>query len=461
MHRILILITFTLTVGPLLPVQQAFASRQADLANNQAVIAFPTSISFQATINADANINSVVLEYGTNQLTCGEVVAKAFPQFDPGTNVNVEWTWEMRQSGSLPPGAQIWWRWRYSEESGRESVSDLQTITWLDAEHDWRAITADNLNLHWYFGNESFAVDLLNTAKHGLDFNRTRSGLTSQSPIDLYIYADTEDLRNAVLYEPSWTGGQAFPAHDIVIIGIAQSDLDWGQDAIVHELTHVLVGHLTFSCLGSVPTWLNEGLAMYSEGELDASYQSQLENAVEEDTLLPVRSLNTGFSEVPNQAYLSYSQSYSLVKFLIESYGQNKMTSLLVSLRDGETIDNALLNIYEFNVEGLEDEWRKSIQAQPRSVSAQPTVLPTPIFVNTIVPFSGGPLTNQISTPTPVPTSSFSESTRTETPPRGRPPFWLTAFLIGTCCIMILLMGVVVLGFVTRRNNRKGGDNVQ
>ena len=35
----------------------------------------------------------------------GEVIAKAFPQFTPGKTVEAEWTWEMRQSGSLPPGA--------------------------------------------------------------------------------------------------------------------------------------------------------------------------------------------------------------------------------------------------------------------------------------------------------------------------------------------------------------------
>ncbi len=35
------------------------------------------------------NITSVVLEYGVNQLTCGTVDAKAFPQVTPGTDVKV------------------------------------------------------------------------------------------------------------------------------------------------------------------------------------------------------------------------------------------------------------------------------------------------------------------------------------------------------------------------------------
>ena len=456
--RVLILFTFILNFS-LLAVQPVFASPQADVTDNRAAISFPISVTFSAKINSNANITSVVLEYGTDQLTCGEVIAKAFPQFNPGKSIKVEWTWEMRQSGSLPPGATIWWRWRYTDESGNENVSDQQTITWLDSEHNWKTISADKLNLHWYSGEQSFADDLLNAAKNGLLFNETKSGLTADTPIDLYIYANTNDLKDAVLYEPSWTGGQAFPDHDIVIIGIAQSDLEWGRDAIVHEITHVLVGHLTFSCLGGVPTWLNEGLAVFSEGELDQSSQRQLDNAVRDDTLLTVRSLSAGFSEVASKAYLSYSQSYSIVNFLIETYGQNKMTELLTYLRDGSTIDDSLITTYGFDVEGLDDAWRKSIGASQQTASALATVQPTPTYVPTIVPISGAPLADKINTPTPVPTSSFEDQSTDESPVRSGPPLSLTLILLGMCCVFIILIGIIVLGFIVRRENRKGEGN--
>lgn len=454
MRRILTL--FTLILNLSLPaVQPAFASPQGDVTDDWANLSFPISVTFSATINAAANVTSVLLEYGTDQLTCGEVIAKAFPQFTPGRTVNVEWTWEMRQSGSLPPGATIWWRWRYTDETGAEMVSARQTVTWLDSEHNWKTVASDKLNLHYYSGDQTFARELLDAAENGLEFNRTRSGLAAESPIDLYIYADTNDLRDAILYEPSWTGGQAFPDHDIVILGISEGDLDWGRDAIVHELTHVLVGHLTFSCLGGVPTWLNEGLAVYSEGGLDPASQTQLEDAIRNDTLLSVRSLSAGFSEVPDKAFLSYSQSYSIVEFLIETYGQAKMTDLLTSLRDGAAIDDALMQTYGFDVEGLEDEWRKAIQARPRTLSAQPTAQPTPTYIPTIVPISGAPLASQIATPTPIPTSTFGE------PPTSRsgPPIALTLVLLGFCCLLLLIVGVIALGVFVRSQNRKGGNH--
>jgi hypothetical protein len=220
------------------------------------------------------------------------------------------------------------------------------------------------------------------------------------------------------------------------------------------------VGHLTFSCLGDVPTWLNEGLAVYSEGELDPASERQLEDAIRDDTLLTVRSLSSGFSEVADKAYLSYSQSYSITKFLIEAHGQEKMTSLLVSLRDGLTIDEALMQTYGFNVEGLEQAWREAIGARPPSVSAQPTAQLAPTFVPTIVPVGGQVSSVLQYTPTPVPTSSFSVGP-TQTPAPTGPPLALTMILLGMCCAFLVLIGVVVLGFVVRRQNREGGNNVQ
>lgn len=436
--------------------ERAFATPAANVTNDQPTLNFPDSITFRSTIENNTTISDVVLEYGTSELTCGSVVAKAFPQFTPGTSVNVEWTWEMRQSGSLPPGATIWWRWRYSDENGQENVSEQKSLTWLDSKHNWQTITSGFINLHWYTGSQTFADDLLNAAVIGLNRLQNDAGLQPDKPIHLYIYANTDDMKDAILYEPTWTGGMAFSEHDIVIIGISQRDLEWGRTTIAHELTHVLVGHLTFSCLGDVPTWLNEGLAVYSEGNLDPNSEAQLNEAIDSDQLLTVRSLSGGFSEVPSRAYLSYSQSYSIVKYLIETYGQDKMNSLLITLRDGTTIDDALAKTYGFDVDELEVAWRQAIGAPPRTASAQPTAQPTPTFVPTYIPYAGVPI-NVTPTPFIVPTSS----TNGEPPPAGTPsgpPIAMTVALLAVCCVVFLLFTVLGIGIYLSAQKRKGGS---
>src|SRR5574341_768612 len=130
-RRIPILLALMLSVN-LFAVPSAFAAPLADVMNNQITLNFPDGAPFSATISSDAEIQSVVLEYGNEQQTCGEVIAKAFPRFAPAKTVDVEWTWDMRQSGSQPPGAQLWWRWRVTDANGKDTVSETQTATWLD-----------------------------------------------------------------------------------------------------------------------------------------------------------------------------------------------------------------------------------------------------------------------------------------------------------------------------------------
>ena len=259
----------------LLTVSPIHASPLVDVSQNEVVINFPETATFKLEATGASEIQSVVLEYGNEQQTCGEVIAKAYPQFTSGTSVSTEWTWEMRQSGSLPPGSQLWWRWHITDSEGKETVTDRKTVTWLDSTHDWQTISRGVLHLHWYGKDKAFAQKMLDAGIEGLDRNEKDAGLTTDAPINIYVYPNYDDLRDAILYESSWVGGQAFPDENIVIMGTSGSDSGWDESTVIHELTHVLVGHLTFSCLSYVPQWLNEGLAVYSEGPLDLSFESR------------------------------------------------------------------------------------------------------------------------------------------------------------------------------------------
>lgn len=453
-----VLKALVLVVFLLQPMAAVGAAPLSQAGENAASLDFPNTITFTAELQAPAGVASVTLEYGTRQSTCGEVIAKAFPDFTPGTSAQVEWTWDMRQGGGLPPGAVIWWRWRVTDSAGAETVTPEKTVTWLDSLYDWQVLDGGPLRLHWYGRDRAFVQEMMAAGLDGLKYNEEQSGLKTDMPIDLYLYPNYDDMREAILYEPSWTGGMAFPEHNVVIMGTSGSDSDWNQSTVVHELTHVLVGHLTFSCLSIMPTWLNEGLAVYSEGGLDAASAAQLQEAIDADTLLPVRSLSAGFSEVADKAYLSYSQSYSIVKFLIETHGQAKMSALLESLKTGMAVDEALTSTYGFDADGLEDAWRQSIKAAPRAASAQPTAQPSPTFVPTYMPVMGD--AGAVSTPPAVPTSSFGQTTPEPTPGTGSgPPLILTLTLLSFCCIFALLFGVIVLMVVVRTTRKNGGQN--
>ena len=62
--RVIGLRTFLVLVFVFIPVQIVSASPANNVTNDEAVIHFPDSVTFSATLSSNANIESAVLEYG-------------------------------------------------------------------------------------------------------------------------------------------------------------------------------------------------------------------------------------------------------------------------------------------------------------------------------------------------------------------------------------------------------------
>lgn len=418
------------------------ARDRLSIADRGAAVSFPDFLTFNARVTSTSRIARVILDYGVEKQTCGLVSAEAFPQIGTGQPADVSWTWDMRESGSEPPGAVIWYRWQVTDDAGHTAVSPRYRVLWLDHTHAWRSIGGGRLTLHWYVGSPVFAHTLLDSALSSLGRLGRETGVTLQAPTNMYVYASSQDLLNAVLYEPSWTGGLAFPDYNIVLIGISPDELSWGERAEAHELTHVLVGHLAFSCLANMPTWLNEGIAVYGEGGLDALAQSQLNDAIARNALLSIHALSGEFSEVRDRADLSYSESYSLVNYLIRSFGRARLHRLLLDLRQGMRIDDALNGIYGFGLDGLEARWPRAIGARATTL-ATPTATPVPTAIPSYPPLDGvAPTTSQhIAAPRRRPHATPASAMG--------PPI---AAMIGTG---VLIVVVLLAGYAATRRRRE------
>jgi len=421
-----------------------------------AVLHYPDSIDFTLHASSADPIVTAEVEYGLETAACATDVSRVAPEdYEPATEVETQWTWDMRQTGSLPPGARLWWRWHLVDSSGSELRTPTETITWLDDIHAWQTLTEGNLSLHAYNATPMMARQLLDAAVDGAERLRGELGSLPADEVNLYIYDSTEAMADAILFEPQWTGGMAFAEYRTIILGIGESDLEWGLNAVEHELAHVIVGNLVSACYSRVPTWLNEGLAMVSEGGLDAESQRLLDQALQDDAFYPVRALSDGFTEDPGRASLAYAQSYSLVTYLLEAHGREPMLALLDAAQAGYRPDAALTEVYGFDSDGLDQAWRAWIGAPPQS--AGPSVsLQTPTVMPTYQPVAGPPLAIT-ATPLPYEPPPVTFPTDSAAAPRG----WTMALacLAGICLGLILLVAVIVV-IVLRRRKRPttGGD---
>ncbi len=325
-------------------------------------IHFPVALVFNLEAESNVDIVDARLHYQVDKMNYVQVVSQGWADFAPASRIETSWVWDMRKS-SLPPGAAVVYWWTIEDASGNEVETSPSVIHFDDNRYHWRNLTEGDITLFWYEGDDSFVWELMVACREGLARLTQDIGTYPERPIQIYVYASAGDLQGAMIFPREWTGGAAFTEFGIIAIGISPDKVDWGKAALVHELTHLVVHQATFSPYGRLPTWLDEGLAMYNQGELDPSFQARLDKAISEDKLISVRSLCSPFSAQPEKAYLSYAESYSLVEYLLHNYSQRKMLNLLILLKQGNTYDEALTKVYGFDVDGLDARWRETLVA--------------------------------------------------------------------------------------------------
>jgi hypothetical protein len=85
-----------------------------------------------------------------------------------------------------------------------------------------------------------------------------------------------------------------------------------------------------------------------------------------------VRSLSSASSgALADRVSLYYGQSWSLVNFLLETYGDQKFGDLFAAFAEGLNDDDALMRVYGLDQDGLENAWRESVGLPPRQVPEQ------------------------------------------------------------------------------------------
>jgi len=336
--------------------------------DSSAQVEFPSRLSFNLSAEDDVNITDIRLYYTVDRASFAQVTSEVYIEFVPATTVDVNWTLEMVKIGGLPPGASVDFWWAIEDASGGRIETAPSRIQFDDNHYSWRSLTEGEVAIYWYKGNDSFAREIMLSAQQALTRLAEDTGAELERPVKLYIYANSQDLQGAMIYPQEWTGGVAFTRYGTIAIGISSNNLSWGRGAIAHELTHLVIDQMTLNPYGNLPTWLDEGLAMYAEGALSPEYIASLNKAIAEKGLISVRSLSSPFSAYTEQSVLAYAQSYSLVDFLISNYGQAKMLELLLTFRQGSSYDGALEKVYGFDMDGLNTLWQDYVAVAARLI---------------------------------------------------------------------------------------------
>jgi len=176
-------------------------------------------------------------------------------------------------------------------------------------------------------------------------------------PVLLYSHRDYADVTDS----PAWAGAVYDGKIRLPLAGMRGMTKRFSA-ILYHEYMHVLVHFLAGR---NVPVWLNEGLAELAGRRIDPSPLADLTEVIESGQLLEWRDLVKPFSGLAeDRVSLAYEQSYSLVDFMVDSYGWHNMAELLEGLGKQQEWQAAVADVYqEYGLDwpAIQKEWQAGL----------------------------------------------------------------------------------------------------
>jgi len=181
-------------------------------------------------------------------------------------------------------------------------------------------------------------------------------GVQIAKKIKVKVFPDIQAFHAAINLPdaPDWFVGGTMSTEEIVMV----SPLHPGSvhtyesimQVIVHEFTHIAIYYARGNkSVTGLPRWLSEGLAQYEAGQVNARIRKNVELSVTAATPPTWIQLDT-VSDMEFGNMNGYGLSVTIVEFLIDTYGIDKLVLLIKEPENFETI-------YGLSESTLEKHW--------------------------------------------------------------------------------------------------------
>jgi len=357
---------------------------------------YPKQLTFKLTAQAPNIINDVTLSY---TLTGSGIGAIAKPsELTPGKSVNVDLVLQTNSASNyVPVGTEFVYHWEITTDDGATTSGPDTKFFFMPPGQDWQTLKSD-LVVVYYHGNQQSAAQAFLQAiaetydKMGKSLLNTSLKLL---PIKAIYFSTEKEMNEATVGQGTTFDQQVIScgqrpsgSNDIIFLNPARCGSTDSTDTLRHEFTHLL----TKSAAGGdrLPSWLDEGTAVYGQTEPGQGYVSAFLSAARSSRLIPFNQMGSS----PNDARLVdvfYGQSYMMTKYLIDKGGPAKFAELYATVKKGARFDEALKTVYSFDMQAFETDFKASAgsSSPPSNPTAAPTARPQqtqPTRVPTAVP---------------------------------------------------------------------------
>lgn len=182
-----------------------------------------------------------------------------------------------------------------------------------------------------------------------------RFGHFPAKPIVVVLH--TKDTFQAATGSPAWADGLYDPTLGRIQIPTqgATTDTKWLTHVLRHEYVHALLHDRLEGQIGSLPVWLNEGLAMQLAGDPWPDLDQAMPNG---GSVLHLKYLEGGWGRMPqNVATLAYLEANSATHYLIERFGMSRVGDLLDAFKSHTTVATALQEKIFLSYDQFHQQW--------------------------------------------------------------------------------------------------------
>lgn len=334
---------------------------------------FPQFLRFRLDASAPREVVDVSLRYA---VTGSGSRAFAKPEtFEPGADVRVEVSVPTGVRGFIPVGSEFVYHWELTLDDGTVLESESAAYFYLPPDKEWRRVANEFMVIHYQPGFEASARAFLAAAER--TYERMGALLRTELevvPVNTVLFGSEREIeeaqpsRSAAYDAATFLCGTQVADNVLFTIDRACGTGD-SADTLRHEFTHILTKAAGESALGKVPSWLDEGAAVYSQTEPGAGYVNAFRAAVARDALLPFSRMAAGNHD-PSEVGLFYGQSYEMVRFLLDRGGEEEFARLFAVIKQGNRYDAAIETVYGFDFAGFETAFRAAHGLPPREPPA-------------------------------------------------------------------------------------------
>lgn len=172
----------------------------------------------------------------------------------------------------------------------------------------------------------------------------------------IYLYKESTDYikdTNRV----GWSGASVSVKDRVIKTFIGQKN--FFDSVLPHEMAHIIFREFVGS-KAVLPLWIDEGVACSQERSALKERLRVIRELLNEGAYIEISKLSVLQDYSSIDPIIFYSESASLVAFLLKQYGSDRFLDFSRQVRDGVNWQEALFKSYTLeNLNEFEDKWKK------------------------------------------------------------------------------------------------------